>query len=963
MKDPIRLLHLDDDATERAELGRLARDQNPPWTITAAGSLAEARARLAAESFDVVITESRFTGGSATELFPDRSAVGGRAVLLVTGSGDEATAARAVDAGFSGYLVKRPGGAHLAELPGRIAAALASKAEQRALRDTATRLSDLFDGTSEIIQSVDPQGRLEYVNRRWRETFGYRDDEIAGISLFNLIHPEEQAHCGMLFQRLMSGEDIGEIETRFVARDGRSVVLRGRANVRFEQGRPVATRTILHDVTEQRRTEEIEGRRRERVLRLQSNLLLLRERSDAELEEYLGLVTGSTRESVGLSTSAVWMLSPDGVVLECRSRHLDRPAGEALAARSLDPGSVLSAINGEFPVAVNRLTESPVLAGLTGTDFLPADTAGAIVAPVMLEGRPAGCVLFTRGGEGPAWEPEEVRFAAAAAACVVLAFERERRRRAEEANRALRRNLERLIAERTAELAESELRFRQLAENIGDVFYTIDLASGRFLYISPALAKVWGRPADQPWASTEAWLEDVHEDDRTAARDFSARRGAGPAELEYRIRRPDGVIRRVQDRSFPVRDAAGAIYRAAGLAVDVTERRSAEAGRIQRQRLEAIGNLASGIAHDLNNTLTPITLGLQLLRRKHPGEDEVYGRLLKSAAHGSNVIRQLLTFARGAGGERTLVRSSEVLANLAALVGATFPRNIRVQTRCAPDTWPVIGDVTQLQQVLLNLCVNSRDAMPEGGSLEVEAGNLMVDAAYAAGVPDARPGRHVVWRVQDSGVGIPENVIRQIFEPFYTTKGPEHGTGLGLSTLAGIVREHGGFVTVSSEPRRGACFRVHLPAAEAETESVKEPSVSAVAPGLAPLASGAGRHILVVDDEASVLETLCATLQGMGYRTSAAADGTEALIKAAEQRAGLHAVVTDIHMSGIDGLKLIRTLRHMLPRLPVVVVSGRVDTAQQRELAQAGVAQIILKPFTEEQLAAALESSLAAPQG
>ncbi|MFM9078980.1 MAG: ATP-binding protein, partial [Opitutaceae bacterium] len=289
---------------------------------------------------------------------------------------------------------------------------------------------------------------------------------------------------------------------------------------------------------------------------------------------------------------------------------------------------------------------------------------------------------------------------------------------------------------------------------------------------------------------------------------------------------------------------------------------------------------------------------------------------------------------------------------------ATFPRNIRLQARCAPDVWPVFGDAGQLQQVLLNLCVNSLDAMPEGGSLEVAAANLVVDAAYASGAVDAKPGRHVVWRVTDTGVGIPENAISQIFEPFFTTKGPNQGTGLGLSTVARIVHDHGGFVTVSSEPGRGATFRVHLPAVEAGVETPAAPV--AAKPG-ATTPAGAGRHILVVDDEASVLESLCATLQAMGYRTSAAADGTEALIRAAEQRAALQGMVTDIHMSGIDGLKLIRTLRHMLPRLPIVVVSGRVDTAQQRELAQAGVGQIILKPFTEEQLAAALERALAAP--
>ncbi len=963
MSNTPKVLHVDSDSGEQRALEQLRRERGLAWAITSASNLAEARARLATEVFDVIVTELRLPDGEAFDLFPDRAALGDRAVLLVTGHGDEAAAARALHAGFSDYLVKRPGHAHLADLPARVEACLHARRTERGLRETATKLSDLFDGTSEIIQSVDPRGGLEYVNRRWRETFGYRDDEIAGINLFSLIHPEEQAHCGLLFQRLMGGEDIGEIETRFVARDGRVVTLRGRATVRFEQGRPIATRTVFRDVTEQRRLEEIDRRRQERVLRLQANLLQLREQSDAELGTYLHLVTGTTLASVGLAVSAVWMLSPCGSRLECRSRHRAGAAepDEERAGATADITALMAALAGEFPVAVNQLGESPALAGLAGTGLIPAETVGAILAPVVLEGQPAGCVLFTHHEEGRQWEPEEVRFGAAAAACVVLVLERERRRRAEQENLTLQRDLERLVAERTAELAESELRFRQLAENIGEVFYTIDLAAGRFLYVSPAVAKVWGRPADEPWASTEAWLEAIHEEDRAAAKDFSVRRASGPAELEYRIRRPDGVVRRVQDRSFPVRDAHGFIYRAAGLAVDVTDRRNAEAGRIQRQRLEAIGNLASGVAHDLNNTLTPITLGLQLLRRKYPGEEEVYSRLLKSAAHGSNVIRQLLTFARGAGGERTPIRSADLIENLGALITATFPRNIRLQARCAPDAWPVFGDIGQLQQVLLNLCANSRDAMPEGGTLELDAANLVVDAAYASGAVDAKPGRYVVWRVKDTGVGIPEGVINQIFEPFFTTKGPNQGTGLGLSTVARIVRDHGGFVTVASEPGRGATFRVHLPAAEADVETSAAPVVAETVAAAAAAAGGAGRHILVVDDEASVLETLCASLQAMGYRTSAAADGTEALIRAAEQRAVLHGMVTDIHMSGIDGLKLIRTLRHMLPRLPIVVVSGRIDIAQQRELAQAGVGQIILKPFTEEQLADALERALASP--
>jgi two-component system cell cycle sensor histidine kinase/response regulator CckA len=961
MSGGAKVLHVDGDAGERRALAKFARELGLGWRITPADSLAAARQRLAAEAFDVILTELRLADGEAFNLFPEGAVRTYGAVIMVTSQGGEAAAVQALRTGCSDYLIKQPDHAHFADLPARVASALDARRAEREFRETVTKLSDLFDGTSEIIQSVDPQGGLQFVNRRWRETFGYRDDEIAGINLFNLIHPDERAHCGDLFRRLMGGEDVGEIETKFVARDGRIVVLRGRATVRFQDGRPVATRTVFHDVTVERHNEERERRRQERGLRLQTNLLQLREQSEQELGTYLRLVTGSTLASLGLAASEVWILGADGARLERRSCHRAGAAepDATLAGATADLAALLGALAGDSLVRIDRLDESPQSSGLAGTGLLPAGTLGVILVPVVLEGRPVGCIFFTHTEEGRAWEPEEERFGAAVAASIVLAMERERRRLAEKDNRELQSNLERLVAERTAALAESEFRLRQITENIGEVFYTVDLASGRFLYLSPAFTTIWGRPADQPWVSTAAWLDSIHEDDRAAAREFAARRVLGAAELEYRIHRPDGALRRVLDRSFSVHDARGSVYRAAGLAIDVTERRNADAGRIQRQRLEAIGNLAGGIAHDLNNALTPITLGLQLLRRKHPAEEQVYSRLLKSAAHGSDVIRQLLTFARGAGGERSRIRTADLIENIAALITSTFPRNIRLQVRCASDTWPVFGDSGHLQQVLLNLCLNARDAMPDGGALEVEATNLVVDAAYLSGVNDAQPGRYVVWRVRDTGVGIPEGEINQVFEPFFMSKGPNQSSGLGLSTAMRIVRDHGGFITVTSEPGRGANFRVHLPAAELEEERPASPVVVGSSAPFTTTASGAGRHLLVVDDEASVLETLCATLQAMGYRTSAAADGTEALIRAAEQRAVLDGMVTDLNMSGVDGLKLVRTVRHMLPRLPIVVISGRVDTSQQRELAQSGIGQIIFKPFTEEELAAALKRALA----
>jgi CheY-like chemotaxis protein len=282
----------------------------------------------------------------------------------------------------------------------------------------------------------------------------------------------------------------------------------------------------------------------------------------------------------------------------------------------------------------------------------------------------------------------------------------------------------------------------------------------------------------------------------------------------------------------------------------------------------------------------------------------------------------------------------------------SFPKNLQLAVQCDPKLPKVLGDATQLHQMLMNLCVNARDAMPHGGTLTLEAQSMEVDAIYASSLLDGKPGKYVVLRVRDTGTGIPPEIIDRIFDPFFTTKGPDKGTGLGLSTVIGIVKGHGGFLQVDSQPGQGSTFAVYLPAADAGNDT--EHVTKAVA-GF----RGQGETILIVEDDDSVRKVGCAVLRRLNFNPLAATDGADGLIRAAENRTELRAVITDLQMPHMDGLAFVRALRRMLPDIPVAVTSGRMEDAVAAEFKTLGVTTRLDKPFTEAQLAEALENLLA----
>ncbi|MCC6623250.1 MAG: response regulator [Deltaproteobacteria bacterium] len=409
----------------------------------------------------------------------------------------------------------------------------------------------------------------------------------------------------------------------------------------------------------------------------------------------------------------------------------------------------------------------------------------------------------------------------------------------------------------------------------------------------------------------------------------------------------DGRACTIEARWSLLRDAAGAPRAILAIETDITARKRLEQQVMRTQRLESLGTLAGGIAHDLNNVLSPILMAAVVLEESEP--DAERRRDLETirtcAERGADMIKQLLAFARGQDGDKVPLDLAAVAADVERLVRETFPRSIATRFDVAPVRWRVLGDGTQMHQMLVNLCVNARDAMPRGGLLVVAIEPCVVDEVQASMHPDAKPGPYVLVRVEDNGVGMSPEVLERIFEPFFTTKPSGQGTGFGLSTVHTIVRSHGGFISVYSEPGQGARFRVYLPAAVAQGES---PELDRAAPSSVP--TGHGELVLVVDDEESIRFVTQRTLERFGYRVLVASNGAEAVAAFARHRDEVAVVLTDMAMPIMDGPATIVALRAMSPSVPIIGSSGLGADGLVAKSIDAGARWFVDKPYTADAL-------------
>lgn len=516
-------------------------------------------------------------------------------------------------------------------------------------------------------------------------------------------------------------------------------------------------------------------------------------------------------------------------------------------------------------------------------------------------------------------------------------------------------DLEQRVKQRTQELESSQHAAHEKASLL-DLSRDAILVCGldrRVTYWNKSAERLYG------WSAAEAVgrpVTDIIADSGSGSGSFQQAYDeviqAGEWDGEIQQVRKEGRKLVVEGRWTLLRDAAGQPRSILMINTDITERKKFEEQLLRSQRMESLGTLAGGIAHDLNNALTPIMMSIELLKlhEKDALRMGVLATIENSARRGAEMVRQVLSFSRGVEGQRVDVQAGHLLKGIEKIATETFLKNIRVTSDIPADLWIVQGDPAQIHQMLLNLCVNARDAMPNGGTLTLSAANHLLDEQCAAMIAGAKPGPYLRIELEDTGMGMSPEVVDRIFEPFFTTKELGKGTGLGLSSALAIIKSHQGFIRVSSELDKGSKFQVYLPA---QAEGLSLPS-----PVQVEMPRGNGQLVLLIDDEEPVRHITGQTLESFGYRVLPAADGVEASTLYAEHKEQVAVVLTDMMMPVMDGPATIQVLMRMNPQVRIIAASGLGVKDMVAKATNAGVTDFIPKPYTAETLLKMLHTVL-----
>jgi PAS domain S-box-containing protein len=821
---------------------------------------------------------------------------------------------------------------------------------EAALRESEEKYRRLVE-ISPIAMWISDAFTVTFANPAALRILGATDPgQVVGRSAFDFVHPDYHAEVRERVARMVgTGGSVPLVEQKFVRLDGRIVDVEVVATP-FDTAQGRVRQVLFRDITERRTTEEA-LRQANRQLRMLStcNEALIRIEDEAEL---LASICRIAVQVGGYRMAWVGYAEDD----EARSVRPIAHAGLEDGYLRLARVSWADNERGRGPVgtAIREARVCPVQNIISDSRFEPwrveaaaRGYAGVCALPLVSEGRPFGA-LAIYSASADAFHAEEVALLGELASDLAFGIG------------AVRARVERRRAE--AALRASEERYRIASDASGQLLYDHDVATGRIEYAG-RIETITGHEVSAFNALGFAgWQELIHPDDRAdVLRTLEkAREDREPFAASYRLARKDGAYLHVEDQGVFLYDASGRAVRMVGSLKDETERRSAEEERSrledqlqQAMKMEAVGRLAGGIAHDFNNLLMAIIGNIDLARlqrlptpiRHHLDE------IAKAAHSAASLTRQLLAFSRRQISEPRALVLNELVRNVEKMLTRLIGEDVAFETVLAGDLNTVKVDPGQFEQVLANLVVNARDAMPSGGRLVIATANADFDEDASASHPPLPPGHYVVLSVTDTGVGMSEEVRRRIFEPFFTTKPKGRGTGLGLATTFGTVKQAGGTIDVESELGRGSTFRIYLPAVAEQAEPLaREP------PG--PELPGGSETILVVEDEDSVRELTEQILRHLGYRVLTAADGQAALRLARHSGERIDALVTDVVMPGMNGRELAEALVRAQPGIRVLFTSGYTeDIVVHHGVAADGLA-FLGKPYSAHALAVKLRDML-----
>jgi PAS domain S-box-containing protein len=517
------------------------------------------------------------------------------------------------------------------------------------------------------------------------------------------------------------------------------------------------------------------------------------------------------------------------------------------------------------------------------------------------------------------------------------------------------------LQKREVELHAAEERYRSMVEAIPAVVYAVQPdADFTTTYVSPYVETLLGVSPQEWLADSRSWSRRIHPEDRDRVLSEWRRRIADrvPSAFEYRILAADGRILWVRDTRTPARDSQGRVRDIRGFLVDITEQRRVEDQLRQSQKLEAIGRLAGGITHDFNNVLTIITGYSDLLLDRIPKDSnlrEAVTEINSAGYRAATLTRQLLSFSRKQECQPALLDLNAVVGDLEHMLRRLIGEDVELSIASHATLSTVCADRCQIEQVLVNLAANARDAMPGGGLLTIETQNLELDGTFARMHSGVRPGSYVLLAVTDTGSGMDETTKSHLFEPFFTTKERGRGTGLGLSIVYGIVKQAGGHIWVYSEPGRGSCFKIYLPQVNRLAPQAAEPPAS-------PVRSGAGETVLVVEDEDHVLDLVSQVLWNNGFRVLQAREGAAALAVAREFKGRIDLMLTDSVMPFMSGRELARRFTDLRPGIKVLYMSGYTEGAVAKSgMLDGDEKDFIQKPFSASALVRKIRALLDAP--